>query len=124
MWFEDTTTGAAREGAGTHHAAVAAAFFGPTGDTATTVGNDNTVIVWDARTATPVQELSGPTGQVQSAAASLDGTTLYTSSLDGDVLAWDLTGARSSGARTALGAGLRCCGPGRRVPRGHLAQRL
>jgi WD40 repeat protein len=109
VWFEDTTTGAAHEGAGTHHAAVAAAFFGPTGETATTVGNDNTVIVWDARTATPVQELSGPTGQVQSAAASPDGTTLYTSSLDGDVLAWDLTGTRQFGRGATLGAGLRCC---------------
>ena len=110
VWFQDTATGAAREGTGTHHAAVAAAFFGPTGDTATTVGNDNTVIVWDALTATPVQELSGPTGQVQSAAASPDGTTLYTSSLDGDVLAWDLTGTRQFGRRAALGGGLGCCG--------------
>ncbi len=109
VWFQDTITGAAREGAGTHHAAVAAAFFGPTGEAATTVGDDNTVIVWDARTAAPVQELSGPTGQVQSAAASPDGTTLYTSSLDGDVLAWDLTGARQFGRRAALGPGLRCC---------------
>jgi DNA-binding SARP family transcriptional activator/WD40 repeat protein len=109
VWFQDTVTGAAREGAGTHHAAVAAAFFGPTGDTATTVGSDNTVIVWNALRATPVQELSGPTGQVQSAAASPDGTTLYTSSLDGDVLAWDLTGTRQFGRRAALGAGLRCC---------------
>jgi DNA-binding SARP family transcriptional activator/WD40 repeat protein len=111
VWFEDTVTGAAREGAGSHHAAVAAAFFGPTGDTATSVGNDNTVIVWNARSATPVQELSGPTGQVQSAAASPDGTTLYTSSLDGDVLAWDLTGARQFGRGAPLGAGLRCCTP-------------
>ena len=109
VWFQDTVTGAAREGAGTHHAAVAAAFFGPTGESATTVGNDNTVIVWDARTATPVQDLSGPTGQVQSAAASADATTLYTSSLDGDVLAWDLTGTRQFGRRATLGAGLRCC---------------
>ncbi|MGH2893060.1 MAG: WD40 repeat domain-containing protein, partial [Solirubrobacteraceae bacterium] len=109
VWFEDTATGAAREGTGNHHAAVAAAFFAPSGETATTVGNDNTVIVWGARTATPVQELSGPTGQVQSATASPDGTTLYTSSLDGDVLAWDLTGTRQFGRRAALGAGLRCC---------------
>jgi WD40 repeat protein/DNA-binding SARP family transcriptional activator len=109
VWFENTVTGAAREGAGTHHAAVVAAFFGPTGDVATTVGDDNTVIVWDAPSATPVQELSGPTGQVQSAAASPDGTTLYTSSLDGDVLAWDLTGTRQFGRGAALGAGLRCC---------------
>ncbi len=109
VWFQDTGTGAAREGAGTHHAAVAAAFFGPTGEAATTVGNDNTVIVWDAGSAKPVQELSGPTGQVQSAAASPDGTTLYTSSLNGDVLAWDLTGARQFGRRAALGPGLRCC---------------
>jgi DNA-binding SARP family transcriptional activator/WD40 repeat protein len=109
VWFADTVTGAAHEGAGAHHAAVAAAFFGPTGEVATTVGNDNTVIVWDARTATPLQDLSGPTGQVQSAAASPDGTTLYTSSLDGDVLAWDLTGTRQFGRRATLGAGLRCC---------------
>ncbi len=109
VWFEDMATGARRERAGTHRAAVVAAFFGPTGDAATTVGNDNTVIVWDARAATPAQQLSGPTGQVQSAAASPDGTTLYTSSLDGDVLAWDLTGTRQFGRRAALGPGLRCC---------------
>jgi len=109
VWFGDTATGAVREGAGNHHAAVAAAFFGPTGEAATTVGSDNTVIVWNAATATPVQDLSGPTGQVQSAAASPDGTTLYTSSLDGDVLAWDLTGTRQFGRRATLGAGLRCC---------------
>ncbi len=109
VWFEDTVTGAARPGDGTHHAAVAAAFFGPSGDTVTTVGDDNTVIVWNPRTAAPTQELSGPTGQVQSAAASVDGATLYTSSLDGDVLAWDLTGTRGFGRRADVGAGLRCC---------------
>ena len=109
VWFLDTATGAAREGAGVHHAAVAAAFFGPTGEVATTVGSDNALIIWDAHTATPVQDLSGPTGQVQSAAASADGTTLYTSSLDGDVLAWDLTGTRQFGHRATLGAGMPCC---------------
>jgi DNA-binding SARP family transcriptional activator/WD40 repeat protein len=109
VWFLDTVTGAARPGSGTHHATVAAAFYAPSGGTATTVGNDNTVIVWDPRRATPVQELTGPTGQVQSAAASPDGTTLYTSSLNGDVLAWDLTGTRQFGRRAALGPGLRCC---------------
>jgi WD40 repeat protein len=56
-----------------------------------------------------LQDLSGPTGQVQSAAASSDGTTLYTSSLNGDVLAWDLTGTRQFGRRAALGPGLGCC---------------
>jgi WD40 repeat protein len=67
------------------------------------------VIVWNPRTAQPTQQLSGPTGQVQSATASVDGTTLYTSSLDGDVLAWDLTGTRQFGRRVSLGIGLRCC---------------
>jgi DNA-binding SARP family transcriptional activator/WD40 repeat protein len=109
VWFLDTTTGATRPAAGTHHAAVVAAFFGPTGEAATTVGNDNTVIVWDAARATQLEALSGPTGRVQSAAVSSDGTTLYTSSLDGDVLAWDLTGTRQFGRRAVLGPGLRCC---------------
>ncbi|HEY2320257.1 MAG TPA: BTAD domain-containing putative transcriptional regulator, partial [Solirubrobacteraceae bacterium] len=109
VWFLDTATGRARPGGATHQVAVAAAFFGPTGETATTVGSDNSVIVWDPRAATPLQELSGPTGQVQSATVSPDGTTLYTSSLDGDVLAWDLTGTRQFGRSASLGAGLGCC---------------
>ena len=109
VWFLNTATGIARAGRGAHRAAVAAAFFAASGETATTVGSENTVIVWNPRTGAPRQELSGPTGQVQSAAVAPDDTTLYTSSLDGDVLSWDLTGARQFGRRAALGASSRCC---------------
>jgi WD40 repeat protein len=73
------------------------------------VGDDSTVIVWDARTGTAVRTLTGPAGQVQSTTATPDGTTLYTSSLDGELLAWDLSGDRQFGRTATLGANAACC---------------
>jgi DNA-binding SARP family transcriptional activator/WD40 repeat protein len=107
--FVNRATGASVTGHGAHRALVAGVFYARDGRTVATVGDDNTVIVWDPRSATPTETLTGPTGQVQSAAASADGTTLYTASLDGDVLVWDLTGTREFERRGQLGAGLRCC---------------
>jgi WD40 repeat protein len=48
-------------------------------------------------------------GQVQNAQISPNGATLYTASLDGVMLAWDLTGNRQFGRQSRLGSGLGCC---------------
>ena len=76
-----------------------------------TVGDDDKVIVWDPKTATPTEVLTGHTGQVQGAAISPDGRTLYTSSLDNVLLVWDLSGDRRFGRRAHVGSELPCCGP-------------
>jgi WD40 repeat protein len=55
--------------------------------------------------------LNGPVAQAGGVALGADGKTLYTFSLDGVVLEWDLVGYSSFGPRFRLGPGLRCCGP-------------
>ena len=61
--------------------------------------------------ATELAALPGPAGRVQGAQVSPDGTTLYTAAIGGELLAWDLTGKRSFGRSTRLGAARRCCDP-------------
>ncbi len=107
--FVNTSTGTAHSGIGSLNAAVAGVFYSSDGRTVTSVGGDDAVILWNSRTDTPIETLDGPTGQVQSVATSPGATTLYTSSLDGELLVWDLTGARQFGHRASLGAGVRCC---------------
>jgi DNA-binding SARP family transcriptional activator/WD40 repeat protein len=109
--FIDLSTGAARIGAGRHNSSVSNVVYAPDGRTVTTTGGDDKLIVWDPGTARPAEVLSGPAAQPGGAATSADGQTLYTVSLDGVVLEWDLTGDRRFGRRVKLGAGLRCCGP-------------
>ena len=55
------------------------------------------MIVWDARTAQPVEHLSGHAGRPLGIAFSSDGQALYTSSLDGAVFEWDLGTTRRFG---------------------------
>ena len=109
--FVDVATGAARRGAGGQGAAVATLVYAAGGTSAVSIGDDNRLVVWDPATATPQATWSGPLGQVQNAALSPAGATLYTASLDGVVLAWDLTGDRSFGHRFRVGAALPCCDP-------------
>lgn len=55
--------------------------------------------------------LTGPVAQAGGVALSADGRTLYTYSLDGVVLGWDLAADRGFGRRFRLGPGVRCCAP-------------
>ena len=66
----------------------------PDGRTAVTAGEDNRVIVWDARRGAITETLEGHAGKTTSLAISRDGRTLYTGALDGNVLIWDLIGER------------------------------
>jgi DNA-binding SARP family transcriptional activator/WD40 repeat protein len=109
--FLDTLTGNLRQAAEGQHAAIARILFQSQGRTVVSVANDDSVIVWDPQTARPDQVLSGPAGPVAGAAITPDGSTLYTSSFNGLVLAWDLTGERRFGSRFAVGSVPPCCDP-------------
>ena len=108
--FIDAYTGHARPRTGEHSASVAAVVYA--GDRGVmTVGDDDKVIVWDPQSVMPVKVLTAQAGQVQGAAVSPDATTLYTTSNDGAVFAWDLIGDRRLGRNSRFGAALGCCDP-------------
>jgi WD40 repeat protein len=107
--FVDASTGAARVRTGARSSAVTGLVYSPNGRAVASTGNDNKVIVWAPQTAGPAKVLTAPAEQVQYVAFNPDGTTLYTSSLGGVLLQWDLTGARSFGHHFKLGAGSPCC---------------
>ena len=107
--FVDASTGIARTGSKAHGDQVASVLYAAAGRSVVTVGNDDTVIVWNPATATPTQVLAGPPGQVAGAAISPDGSTLYTSSLEGVLLEWDLAGGRRFGNSYPTDATPACC---------------
>ncbi len=109
--FADVHSGRARRGNGTQGAAVAGLVYSPDGATVVSFGDDNRVVTWDSRRAAPVTVSRGPLGQVQNAAIGAAGKTLYTASLDGVVLAWDLTGDSRFGRRLRLSHAIPCCDP-------------
>jgi WD40 repeat protein len=82
--------------------------YSPDGHAVASVANDK-VIIWNPRSATRRETLTVPGGQVQGVAFGPDGHTLYTSSVGGLVLEWDLTGERAFGRRAALGGSSPCC---------------
>jgi WD40 repeat protein len=106
----DARTGDARPGIGAHGTAVTTLTYSPDRRAVVSTGDSNEVIVWDPSTATSAEVLTAPAEQVQGIAFSPDGATLYTSSLGGLVLEWDLTGGQSFGRRFTLGMRSPCCG--------------
>ena len=94
MRFLDLGNGRMRDRLRPPRGSVMRATFGPDGRTAVTAGEDNRVIVWDARRGAITETLDGHAGQTTSLAISRDGRTLYTGALDGKVLIWDLGGER------------------------------
>jgi DNA-binding SARP family transcriptional activator/WD40 repeat protein len=108
--FINVPTGRVLRASGGHSGAVAGAVFSPRGRTAITVGDDDRVIIWNTRSATQRDVLTGASGQVQSITISPDGRTLYTSSLN-SVVAWDLSGDRWFGHHFRLARPAPCCDP-------------
>ena len=90
------------------------AAFTPDGRTVVTTSADHTTIVWDVRSGTQLDELTGQSDIVTQQAISPDGQTLYTGSQDGTVVAWDMVGRRRLLGRTLPFT--------RGVSRGHLLQ--
>jgi WD40 repeat protein len=108
--FVDTATGYARRALGPTTGSVARVAYAPDGSAVATAVN-NTLIVWNPRSARARQTLTVPGGQVQGIAFSPDARSLYTSSVGGLALEWDLAGDRSFGRRVVLGEPSRCCDP-------------
>ena len=101
--FVDLETGGETVGAGGHTAAVQSIGFTPDSGSAISTGADGAVLVWDVADATVSQTYTGHAGKVS--AQANDGRTLYTSSQDGTIFAWDLSGARRLGQRFSVGSG-------------------
>ena len=99
--FIDVASGDARPGIGPNTGSVASIAYSPDGRAVASTTN-NTVIIWNPQSANPREVLTVPGGQVQEVVFSREGQTLYTSSVAGLVLEWDLTGGRSFGRRFAL----------------------
>lgn len=68
--------------------------FTPDGRSLVTTSADHTTIVWDVRSGTAEDVLTGQSDVVVEQALSPDGGTLYTGSVDGTVVAWDIGGRR------------------------------
>jgi WD40 repeat protein len=77
---------------------VQAVVFDTAGGTVATLGDDREVILSEAASGKLVERFSGHSGQITSGAFARDGRTLYTSSLDSSVIAWDVTGDRQLGS--------------------------
>jgi DNA-binding SARP family transcriptional activator/WD40 repeat protein len=108
--FIDLASGHARAGIGPDTGSAPNLAYSPDGRAVASATNDK-VIIWDPRSARPRELLTVPGGQVQAITFSPDARTLYTSSVGGLVLEWDLTGARSFGERFALSERPPCCDP-------------
>jgi len=100
----DLISGKRRQLHGRHNARVSGIAFGP-GNRLVSTGDDKQVIVWNLASARIEETLSGHNGRVLGAAFSPDGATLYTVSLDGSLMIWDLSGKRRLGRRFVAGAG-------------------
>ncbi len=109
----DTRTGRSREVAGQHTARILGSSFSPDGRVLVTGGDDLLARVWDVRTGALLQTLAGHDGRVfRPAVTALDGEeTAWTASLDGSLIAWDLTGDRRFGHQFAGATGLDSIAP-------------
>ena len=108
--FINVATGNERPGIGPSTGSAPNLAYSPDGRAVASAANSK-VIVWNPRSATPREVLTIPGGQAQGVAFSPDGQTLYTSSVGGLVLEWDLTGEGTFGRRVALGGPSPCCNP-------------
>jgi WD40 repeat protein/class 3 adenylate cyclase len=106
--FFDVTTGEEVAGTGAHSAGVARMAFSPDSRTVVSAGDDALAILWNPATGAPIERLTGHAGRILWPDFSADGETLYTPSLDGTILQYDLGGDRRFGSPFELGvAGLR-----------------
>ncbi len=107
----DLTSGRVNRGPGGHTVPVVHVKFSPDASKLVSTAEDGSVIIWDARTAQPLDRLNGHASRTPGIAFSSDGRTLYTSSLDGAVFEWDLGTTRRFGVPFTTVAGQQRLGP-------------
>jgi WD40 repeat protein len=108
--FVDAATGRASRARGPNTGPVVSLVYSPA-DQAIASATNNTVIIWNPRSATPAQVIDVPGGLIQQATISRQGDTLYTTTIAGLVLSWDLTGKHSFGRHFVFSAKPPCCQP-------------
>jgi WD40 repeat protein/DNA-binding SARP family transcriptional activator len=102
--FVDLSTGEIHVAAGGHTASVQSVRYSPNGRILVSTADDDKVIVWGPKTAQPSQTLLGHAGRPTDGVFSADSGTLYTCSLDGTVIKWDLGSQRRFGRLFTTGA--------------------
>jgi WD40 repeat protein/class 3 adenylate cyclase/energy-coupling factor transporter ATP-binding protein EcfA2 len=100
----DLRTGESRQLNGRHNGKITGIGFGP-GNRLATTGDDKQTLVWDLQSGSVEELLAGHNGRVFGPAFSRDGRTLYTVSLDGTMMVWDLAGTRRLGRPFHAGSG-------------------
>ena len=90
--FDTTTLRVAGPALRGHTAAVKDLEFSHAGDLLLSASDDRTAIVWDAVSGTLLNRFEEHNDVLWGAAFGADDETLYTSSFDGRILAWDLAG--------------------------------
>jgi WD40 repeat protein len=99
----DLRDGTLRQTAGRHRGAVNEVAFAPGGHLLVSTSEDGQVTVWDARSGAQAETLSGHTRSAFS--PSFAGGRLYTASLDGTVIVWDVAGRQRLGRTFRAGPG-------------------
>ena len=95
--FVDTRTGRTTVGAGKTGVGVDAVAFTGNGRAAISAGEDGHVTIWNPKTANVTATFVGHEDRITGMVRTADSRTLYTTSLDGAVFAWDLSGVRAFG---------------------------
>jgi DNA-binding SARP family transcriptional activator/WD40 repeat protein len=108
--FTHLAAGETSPGIGPRRHSVSNLAYSRDGRAVASVAN-NMVVIWNPRSSKPRHVLTVPGGQVEGAAFSPERHSLYTSSVGGLVLEWDLAGQRSFGRSVALGEPSPCCNP-------------
>ena len=99
--FVDAKTGDTHTGVGPSIGPVSELIYSPDNRVVASAANNN-VILWNPHSRGYRTALTIPTGQVAPIAFSPDGQTLYTSSIGGLVLEWDVTGQASFGQQLVV----------------------
>jgi WD40 repeat protein/class 3 adenylate cyclase len=95
--FVNLATGHVEPGAGETGVAVQDVGFSPTGKVAVSTDEDGHVTIWNPQAAHVIDTFTGHEDRTQGLTFSADGKTMYTSSLDGAIFGWDLSGKRRFG---------------------------
>ena len=106
----DVASGRARRGLGPNIGSVASLAYSPDGRAVASMTN-SAAIIWDPRLASAREVVNVPGGELQGGTFTDGGQALYTASVGGLVLEWDLSGVGSFGRRFGLGSRSSCCGP-------------